>query len=333
MPAWKVEERKRAVADTSRYDGLVKAAKAGVPIVFGTDAGSPVVPHDVIAPELAFMVKLGICTGQRARAARDHLAVGADERPAGRPRPARARARRRRDRRRRQPARGHRGGRGDRRRVPRRRAGRLARGGDTDLRARRPARAPARAHGRARARRAAARRARATGGRAAVRCATSADFHLWGHDGMILVPLDGEPAAVVTSPAVAGMIARHGWIGDSARRRVRRARGRRFVRSRGLERAAIGTYGWPTIVPEGIAAGLRDALPDARLEPADDVFEHDAHGRRARSRSSRTASCGTSRSAAWSASSRCARPAYRSASWRPRPRRSRSRPARATCCC
>jgi len=63
MPAWKVEERKRAVADSSRYDGLVKAAKAGVPIVFGTDAGSPVVPHDVIAPELAFMVKLGICTG------------------------------------------------------------------------------------------------------------------------------------------------------------------------------------------------------------------------------------------------------------------------------
>ena len=62
MPAWKVEERKRAVADSSRYDGLVNAAKAGVPIVFGTDAGSPVVPHDVIAPELAFMVKLGICT-------------------------------------------------------------------------------------------------------------------------------------------------------------------------------------------------------------------------------------------------------------------------------
>lgn len=62
MPAWKVEERKRAVADKSRYDGLVKAAKAGVPIVFGTDAGSPVVPHDVIAPELKFMVEIGVCS-------------------------------------------------------------------------------------------------------------------------------------------------------------------------------------------------------------------------------------------------------------------------------
>jgi len=61
MPAWKVEERKKAVEDTSRYEGLAKAAQAGVPIVFGTDAGSPVVPHDVIAPELKFMVKVGVC--------------------------------------------------------------------------------------------------------------------------------------------------------------------------------------------------------------------------------------------------------------------------------
>lgn len=61
MPAWKVAERKKAVEDTSRYDGLARAAQAGVPIVFGTDAGSPVVPHDVIAPELKFMVKVGVC--------------------------------------------------------------------------------------------------------------------------------------------------------------------------------------------------------------------------------------------------------------------------------
>jgi imidazolonepropionase-like amidohydrolase len=61
LPAWKVQERKRAIADKSRYEGLVKAAKAGVPIVFGTDAGSPVVPHDVIAPELKFMVEVGVC--------------------------------------------------------------------------------------------------------------------------------------------------------------------------------------------------------------------------------------------------------------------------------
>ena len=61
IPDWKVEERQKAVANPARYEGLVRAARAGVPIVFGTDAGSPAVEHDVIAPELAFMVKVGVC--------------------------------------------------------------------------------------------------------------------------------------------------------------------------------------------------------------------------------------------------------------------------------
>ncbi len=62
IPDWKVEERQKAIANPARYEGLVRAAKAGVPIVFGTDAGSPAVEHDVVAPELAFMVKVGVCT-------------------------------------------------------------------------------------------------------------------------------------------------------------------------------------------------------------------------------------------------------------------------------
>jgi len=61
IPEWKIEERQKAVADKSRFDGLVRAAKAGVPIVFGTDAGSPAVEHDAIAPELNFMVEVGVC--------------------------------------------------------------------------------------------------------------------------------------------------------------------------------------------------------------------------------------------------------------------------------
>jgi len=60
IPEWKIQERQRAVADKSRYAGLVKAAQAGVPIVFGTDAGSPAVGHEVVAPELEFMVKVGV---------------------------------------------------------------------------------------------------------------------------------------------------------------------------------------------------------------------------------------------------------------------------------
>lgn len=60
IPQWKIDERRRAVADKSRFRGLVEAAQAGVPIVFGTDAGSPAVGHGVVAPELAFMVEIGV---------------------------------------------------------------------------------------------------------------------------------------------------------------------------------------------------------------------------------------------------------------------------------
>lgn len=60
IPQWKLEERQRAVADRGRYAGTVKAAQAGVVIGFGTDAGSPAVGHGVIAPEMKFMVQLGV---------------------------------------------------------------------------------------------------------------------------------------------------------------------------------------------------------------------------------------------------------------------------------
>ncbi len=60
IPEWKILERQKAVSSGVRFAGLVKAAEAGVSIAFGTDAGSPVVPHSVVAPELEFMIKLGV---------------------------------------------------------------------------------------------------------------------------------------------------------------------------------------------------------------------------------------------------------------------------------
>ena len=60
IPEWKIAERVKAVANPARWEGLIAAAKAGVTIAFGTDAGSPVVGHEVIAPEMDFMVKLGV---------------------------------------------------------------------------------------------------------------------------------------------------------------------------------------------------------------------------------------------------------------------------------
>ena len=60
IPDWKLAERQKMVSDKARYEGLLAAAKAGVPIAFGTDCGSPAVPHDVVAPELGFMIQLGV---------------------------------------------------------------------------------------------------------------------------------------------------------------------------------------------------------------------------------------------------------------------------------
>ena len=60
IPEWKIRERQRMVADKSRYDGLQRAARAGVRIVFGTDAGSPAVRHGVVVPEMEFMIEVGV---------------------------------------------------------------------------------------------------------------------------------------------------------------------------------------------------------------------------------------------------------------------------------
>jgi imidazolonepropionase-like amidohydrolase len=63
IPEWKIAERQKALSDPNRYESLVKAAKAGVPIAFGTDAGSPVVLHSVIVPEMKYMAQIGVVVG------------------------------------------------------------------------------------------------------------------------------------------------------------------------------------------------------------------------------------------------------------------------------
>ena len=60
IPEWKIQERQKIVNDKSRFDSLVRAREAGIEIIFGTDAGSPVVPHDAIVPEMKFMIDLGV---------------------------------------------------------------------------------------------------------------------------------------------------------------------------------------------------------------------------------------------------------------------------------
>jgi Xaa-Pro dipeptidase len=99
------------------------------------------------------------------------------------------------------------------------------------------------------------------------------DFHLWGHDGLLLLPLVGEPALTLSSPAVARRIGQHGWITDT--------RGDVYivpgiadaVREKGLARARIGLAGHRFILSAGSYEELVALLPDATFVAADDVID------------------------------------------------------------
>jgi len=99
------------------------------------------------------------------------------------------------------------------------------------------------------------------------------DFHLWGHDGLALLTPEGDPVMALTSPAVARMVAQRGWLTD--------ARGDFALvptivdemRARGLGSGRIGVVGFEWILPAGRFERLRQALPGARFESADALFD------------------------------------------------------------
>ena len=98
------------------------------------------------------------------------------------------------------------------------------------------------------------------------------DFHLWGHDGLILVPLTGEPALVLSSFAVAEKVAGRGWITD-ARGDVYLAPGMAaVVKEHGLAGSNIGLVGERAILGAGVRDELYAALPHVRFARADDLF-------------------------------------------------------------
>ena len=55
-----IERRRGQLAESGRNEGLVRARKAGVQFGFGTDSGSPVVPHDAILAEMETLLEFGI---------------------------------------------------------------------------------------------------------------------------------------------------------------------------------------------------------------------------------------------------------------------------------
>jgi imidazolonepropionase-like amidohydrolase len=67
VPEW-IKERARPAAE-AQGDSFRAAVKAGVPVVAGTDAGTPDNPHGGVARELAFMVDAGLDVPLAVRAA------------------------------------------------------------------------------------------------------------------------------------------------------------------------------------------------------------------------------------------------------------------------
>jgi Xaa-Pro aminopeptidase len=99
------------------------------------------------------------------------------------------------------------------------------------------------------------------------------DFHLWGHDGLLLVPLHGEPSLALTSHAVAERIARRGWVEDAVGDVYLVPRIAAMAQARNLTRARIGVAGMRAIIGAGVLAELREALPAAQFVDADELID------------------------------------------------------------
>jgi Xaa-Pro aminopeptidase len=99
------------------------------------------------------------------------------------------------------------------------------------------------------------------------------DFHLWGHDGLLVLPLEGEPGLTLTSPAVAAKIAARGWVSDAGGDVYLVGRTRDLLIERGLERGRIGLVGERAIMGAGVRDELVASMSDARCSRADELFD------------------------------------------------------------
>lgn len=55
-----IDRRKRQLSESGRHEGIRRARQAGAKLAFGTDSGSPVVPHDAVFEEMEALLEFGI---------------------------------------------------------------------------------------------------------------------------------------------------------------------------------------------------------------------------------------------------------------------------------
>jgi Xaa-Pro aminopeptidase len=102
------------------------------------------------------------------------------------------------------------------------------------------------------------------------------DFHMWGHDALMLLPLDDDPTLAVTSYGVANMIENQGWIKDT--------RGAcnlcdftppiiDAIHEKGLKKSKIGIVGMDWILPAGAYQKLQKSLPKVQFVNSDELLD------------------------------------------------------------
>jgi len=99
------------------------------------------------------------------------------------------------------------------------------------------------------------------------------DFHLWGHDGLLLLPVEQDPVLTLTSPAVASRIGAKGWVTDTRGDVYIVPEMVNAIREKGLQKARIGIAGLRFILSAGSYAELQARLPDVTWVDADDLID------------------------------------------------------------
>lgn len=99
------------------------------------------------------------------------------------------------------------------------------------------------------------------------------DFHMWGHDGLLCIPLDDEPFLVFSSYAVAERIAARGWVADTRGDVFQAPRLVEMMKAKGITTGKVGIAGYRFIISAGNVDILREALPNIEFVNADDLLD------------------------------------------------------------
>lgn len=99
------------------------------------------------------------------------------------------------------------------------------------------------------------------------------DFHLWGHDGLLCIPLKDAPFLVLSSYAVAERITERGWVSECYGDVYLAPRMAEKMRHKGLVAGKVGIVGLRHILSVGNYEILREMLPGVEFVNADDLVD------------------------------------------------------------